>query len=170
MTRSAFQRKYGSPDNGVNPPNGFATRLQAQAAANKYNHNPDKAGGVQAPGAAPGINAPLPHALSNPLAGLAAIGDFFNRLTQPNTWLRVGEFAAGGLLVYLGLSAAMKGTMGEQAVKTVTKPIKAGIDLAPPVRGAKIARSAKKRVARERKVTEKAKELRAAERAKKANA
>jgi hypothetical protein len=39
------------------------------------------------------------------LTGLAAIGDFFARLTEANTWLRVGEFVAGGLILYVGLKA-----------------------------------------------------------------
>lgn len=100
------------------------------------------------------------------LGGLNAIGDFFNRLTQPNTWLRVGEFAAGALLVYIGLTATMRGTEAQQATQTVTKPVKKAVSVAPPVRDARIARSAKKRVARERRVTERAKQVRAADRAK----
>lgn len=51
------------------------------------------------------------------LGGLAAIGDFFNRLTEPNTWLRVGEVIAGLLLVYLGLKATMSGTAVGNVVK-----------------------------------------------------
>ena len=64
----------------------------------------------------------------NDLGGINAIGDFFNRLTQPNTWIRVGEVAAGLLLVYLGLSATMRGTeLQKQAskVKTTTKKVAA---------------------------------------------
>jgi hypothetical protein len=57
---------------------------------------------------------------SNPLAGVAAIGDFFNRLTEGNTWLRVGEVAAGLLLLYLGLSAAFRGTAAGNAVQSAT--------------------------------------------------
>jgi hypothetical protein len=62
--------------------------------------------------------------IPNPLAGINAIGDFFNRLTQPNTWIRVGEVAAGLLLIYLGLSATMRGTEAArqyQSAKRVTK-------------------------------------------------
>lgn len=120
----------------------------------------------------PGLGTPVEGALSakitNPLGGIAAVGDFFNRLTQPNTWLRVGEFAAGGLLIYLGLSATLKGTEAQTVSQGVTKPVKKGVGLLPPVREAKIAKSAGKRVARERKVTEKAKQIRAQDRAKKA--
>lgn len=51
------------------------------------------------------------------LGGLAAVGDFFNRLTQANTWLRVGEVVAGLLLVYIGLNATMRGTAVGNAVE-----------------------------------------------------
>jgi len=143
----------------------YATRAAAEAAAHTTG------------GGFPGANIPGNPAkalgISNPLAGVAAIGDFFNRLTQPNTWLRVGEFVAGGLLIYLGLSAAMRGTEAQTAAQGITKPAKkaakTGTSLIPGVKEAKIARSAEKRVARERKVTEHAKKIRAADRAKKAS-
>lgn len=37
-------------------------------------------------------------------SGLAAIGDFFSRLGQANTWLRVGEVALGLILVAVGVA------------------------------------------------------------------
>jgi hypothetical protein len=37
--------------------------------------------------------------------GIDAIGSFFNRLTEANTWIRVGEFVIGGIIVYVGLKA-----------------------------------------------------------------
>ena len=60
------------------------------------------------------------------LGGINAIGDFFTRLTEPNTWIRVGEVAAGILLVYLGLSATMRGTEAQKQftkVKSTTKKV-----------------------------------------------
>lgn len=42
--------------------------------------------------------------ISNPLTGLAAIGDFFQRLTQKSTWVRIAEVVLGLLLVVVGLS------------------------------------------------------------------
>jgi hypothetical protein len=42
-------------------------------------------------------------------AGLAAIGDFFGRLTEGNTWVRVGEVVAGLILLGIGLNAMFKG-------------------------------------------------------------
>lgn len=41
---------------------------------------------------------------SNPLTGLAAAGDFFQRLTQGSTWIRVGEFILGVILIAAGLA------------------------------------------------------------------
>lgn len=35
--------------------------------------------------------------------GLAAIGDFFGRLTEPNTWLRIGEGLLGIILIAVAL-------------------------------------------------------------------
>jgi hypothetical protein len=52
------------------------------------------------------------------IGGLAAVGDFFNRLTQANTWLRVGEVVAGLLLVYIGLNATMRNTAVGNAVQS----------------------------------------------------
>ena len=130
------------------------------AASQMYRHT---TGGLIPGGVGPGSNVGA--VVSNPLSGVAAIGDFFNRLTQANTWVRVGEFVAGALLVYLGLSAAMRGTEAQQATQAITKPVKKAVDLAPPVRTAKLARSAEKRVARERAVNTRAQQIRARQRA-----
>lgn len=42
--------------------------------------------------------------LPSPLSGLAAIGDFFHRLTEGNTWLRIGEGLLGIILIALGIA------------------------------------------------------------------
>jgi hypothetical protein len=47
---------------------------------------------------AEGLNA-------GPLAPLADIGDFFHRLTEGSTWVRVGEVLGGLLLVYVAIKA-----------------------------------------------------------------
>lgn len=62
-------------------------------------------------------------AVSN-LGGLSAIGDFFNRLTQSNTWLRVGEVVVGVLILYIGLKATTAQTPVGNAVKSATAPVK----------------------------------------------
>jgi hypothetical protein len=46
------------------------------------------------------------------LGGIAAVGDFFSRLSEKNTWLRVGEVAVGGILLYVALKAMFPGTVG----------------------------------------------------------
>jgi hypothetical protein len=42
--------------------------------------------------------------IGNPLAGIAAVGDFFQRLTQGSTWLRIGEVFLGLLFLAVGIS------------------------------------------------------------------
>lgn len=63
--------------------------------------------------------------IPNPVGGLEGIGDFFARLTEANTWLRVGEFAVGGILLYIGLKGLFP-----NAVSTVTAPVKKAAKLA----------------------------------------
>lgn len=71
-----------------------------------------------AQGAADQANAQASPALeSGP--SLPSLEKFFSTLTQANTWLRVGEFAFGGILVYVGLKA-----MFPNAVNAVTSPAK----------------------------------------------
>jgi hypothetical protein len=64
--------------------------------------------------------------IPNPLTGVDAIGDFFHRLTESSTWVRVGEVALGGILVYAGLRALTHGSTvaGSSARKSVTKPVR----------------------------------------------
>jgi hypothetical protein len=117
MSRATYTQRYGTAP--VVGPNGYHTKIEAAAAAANYNHKP---AGQRVTGGLPVEPGILPpdafgH-LSNPLAGVNAIGDFFNRLTQPNTWVRVGEVVAGVLLLYLGLSATMRGT---EAGKQINK-------------------------------------------------
>jgi len=61
-----------------------------------------KVGAQQAPSGTNALGTAEGAASAANLGGLAAIGDFFNRLTQGNTWLRVGEVAAGLLILYIG--------------------------------------------------------------------
>jgi hypothetical protein len=58
------------------------------------------------------------------LGGIAAIGDFFNRLTQGNTWLRVGEVIAGLLLLYLGANALFRNTAVGDTVQSTTNKVR----------------------------------------------
>ncbi len=64
--------------------------------------------------------------IPNPLTGINAIGDFFQRLTQKQTWERVGEVALGGILIYAGLRAVTHGNpaVGSTARKSAVRPVK----------------------------------------------
>jgi hypothetical protein len=44
---------------------------------------------------------------SDPLPGLAQIGDFFDTLTQASTWERVGLWVLGAVFVIIGASALL---------------------------------------------------------------
>lgn len=65
-------------------------------------------GAVASAGANAG-NSLLP-TVTNPLDFLRDIGNTFDKLTDPHFWLRIGEFIAGSLLLYLGLKTTMSGT------------------------------------------------------------
>jgi hypothetical protein len=71
---------------------------------------------------------------ANPLKGVAAVGDFFSRLTESSTWIRIGEFIGGGILVIVGLNALARGTPVGNAVQSVKtgakKAVKTGAVLA----------------------------------------
>jgi hypothetical protein len=142
---------------------GYATRAQAEAHPNSVNLlqkaivdtlEADYAAAVKG-GAQPGG----PNA-SNPLAsglqaanlgGINAIGDFFNRLTQPNTWIRVGEVIGGLLLVYIGLKATTSGTEVATAAKTGAKPVKAIAKATPAGRSLAVEKRART-IARRRRI------------------
>lgn len=97
--------------------------MQAMQAAIRANHWPPA--NANASGA-----SPVPGQVGNEagkaanVTGVTAIGDFFNRLTEENTWLRVGEVIAGLLLLYLGLKASMTNTAAGKAVQSTTNTAK----------------------------------------------
>ena len=70
-------------------------------------------------GSGTGGFASNPKAIQNPLTGLAAIGDFFQRLTQANTWVRIGEGILGLILLAVGIARIT------HAVPVATKVAKA---------------------------------------------
>lgn len=108
-------------------PYNWAT-AKAQVAGLKAGIGAATPGGL--PTVGPGGNILNPTA---DLGGINAIGDFFNRLTQANTWVRVGEVLGGLLLVYMGLRASFSGTEAEKAAKTVTQPVKKGVSAAASI-------------------------------------
>lgn len=85
-----------APVNKVAGP--FATQADAdnwRNDANAYGNSPASAAAQTAKDAA---NA------AGKLTGLNAIGDFFSRLTQSNTWLRIGEGVLGIILIAVGIA------------------------------------------------------------------
>jgi hypothetical protein len=70
------------------------------------------------------------------LSGLNAIGDFFARLTEASTWIRVGEVVAGGLLLYVGVKALVTpagANVGKRTVKDTASHIKTGVKKAAEI-------------------------------------
>jgi hypothetical protein len=85
---------------------------------------PDKAAAnaaVQAGGPAgtPPVTGPAPSL--NPLSGIAAVGDFFGRLSQANTWIRVAEVLLGAALLIIGLAKLASGTQVGHAAAGLAK-------------------------------------------------
>lgn len=71
----------------------------------------------QIPGAAAkGAENAIAH-LNNPLDLLKYPADFFYRLTQPGTWIRVAEFVVGGMLIYVGVRALVNPAPAVQGAK-----------------------------------------------------
>ena len=88
------------------------------------------------------------------LGSIGDIGDFFHRLTEKTTWERVGEFAIGGLLLYIGLKAITSGS-GQETAKRTAKKTGSGVGTlfkATPVGRARTVKRAGK--ARARRIVE----------------
>lgn len=61
-------------------------------------------------------------AASNPVVqGIGSDVDFLTRLTSKNLWIRVGEFAVGAILIYVGLKAAFPSQVA--AVSSIPKTV-----------------------------------------------
>lgn len=94
----------------------FSTRAQAvawQSSANTAGNSPGSAAGGIAQAA---VGA----------TGLGALGDLAHRLTQPSTWIRVGEVLAGLILIYVGLKSEFPQTVNT-VTSTARKAAKAGM-------------------------------------------
>lgn len=65
------------------------------------------------------------------IGGIQAVGDFFNRLTQANTWIRVGEVVAGLIVLYVALNALMRNTAAGDAVQSATSKAKKAVEVIP---------------------------------------
>lgn len=74
---------------------GYPTQAAAEAAF------PQGSAGTTASSSG---NPTVSNAPVNPLGGLAGIGDFFGRLTEASTWVRVGEVVLGLVLLAVGIA------------------------------------------------------------------
>lgn len=119
---TAAEWKSDQAGGGADAPNfknigaagGYSTQAAAQKVVDAFNAQPNtnklaKAGVTTAPN------------LPNPLTGVAAIGDFFSKLGQRNTWLRIGKVVVGLVLIIVGLvqlthTQKLVKTAGEAAV------------------------------------------------------
>jgi hypothetical protein len=94
----------------------YPTQAAATAAADAQNAG--QAGLNKAAGAAASAASSIPG-----LGGLASVGQFFDRLTEGNTWIRVGEVLLGLALVVVGTAKLFGNT---SIGKTATKAAKLG--------------------------------------------
>lgn len=90
----------------------YGTKAAAEAELANLKKHPPK--NVQ-------VEPPKPP-LSNPLQGVQAIGDFFQRLSQASTWIRVAEVVLGAALIIVGLAhITQAGKLARQAAKVGAK-------------------------------------------------
>jgi hypothetical protein len=80
-------------------------------AANAAESNPSDTSAVAA-----AIKALDKNPIVNPLAGLAEIGDFFSKLGERATWIRVAEVVVGGGLVIVAISHLAANTSAGQTI------------------------------------------------------
>lgn len=66
---------------------------------------------------------------TNPLTGINAIGDFFQRLTQKNTWIRIGEGVFAIVLLDLAIKAFTGTSVIESTAKKATGTAKKGAEI-----------------------------------------
>lgn len=102
-----------STTGGTRPPNAVAGPFTTQQQAVQWQTGANTAG--NSPGSAiGGIGSSIANS-----TGIGAIGDLAHRLTESSTWIRVGEFIAGGLLLYVGAKAFFPTTVNN--INTVAK-------------------------------------------------
>lgn len=70
------------------------------------------------------------------LSGLSDIGDFFHRLTESNTWVRVGEVIFGGIILWAGVKAVTSqtpvGNAARATTRTARKPARTALRVVAP--------------------------------------
>ena len=77
----------------------FPSEAVARAAVAKEGQNPN----------------PTKNLIGNPLHGIEAIGNFFNKLGQAATWKRIAEVLLGAALVIIGIAKLAGGTPAGKA-------------------------------------------------------
>jgi hypothetical protein len=93
----------------------------SMAALYAANPNAKNSGAAPIPGAS--ATGTTPQGAAGAIAndtGITAVGDFFNQLKEGSLWLRIAEFAIGGILVAVAL-AHLTGVNND-----VTKALKTG--------------------------------------------
>lgn len=104
-----------------------ASFAQAQAAAKALNAGPVQGSGASIGQLAQNEAGSLPGQVaggvaSSGLPGLSQVGDFFSRLTEKSTWIRIGEVLLGAALIIVSAAKLFAGTSaGKAAVSIGTK-------------------------------------------------
>jgi len=93
----------GTQNDALNLPDGggISGPYSSQAAADKVANAEPQNKNVSV---FPGVNVTPGGRVAGPLSGLAAIGDFFQRMTQAKFWERAGEIVLGIILISIGLA------------------------------------------------------------------
>jgi len=78
-------------------------QTEVQAAVELANLTSTSAAGGIA-GTSPGVLGGIVQGIKSPLTGLNAVGDFFQRLSQAATWLRILEVVLGVSLIAIGIA------------------------------------------------------------------
>lgn len=73
------------------------------------------------PSATAGMNTSAIGQGQQAIGGSAGVADFLSRLTQANTWLRIAEVVAGGILVIVAVNAALKSSPTANAAVNTTR-------------------------------------------------
>lgn len=127
--RQFFSQSVGgtAPSGGLTSPNWTDfTSYSDQSVINEYNSivgNTPTPPGADPGAVTPGVG-PVPGIL-NPLAGIVDTAHFLGLLTKQSTWIRVAEFAIGGLLLAIGANAALKQvtTQSKNPISASTKQV-----------------------------------------------
>ena len=104
VTPSGVVQASSKPTGAVGP---FSSEAEANAYVTAHKTKPLIGDEIPGTGGTPDLKPDVP----NPLTGINAIGDFFSRLTNSNTWIRAAKILVGGMLVLVGI-AHMTGASG----------------------------------------------------------